>query len=983
MFFRSFNRLKGTTAVTIILLLSLLVLLILSVKDFTATSDEPVIEFVSFDPEEKLILYNDNRDLQIGKALEYLPDPENRLELEDILAPDRNSRFVPLWEERKTSKYFSYYDGVNEDMKAIWVRMNVEKIYGSEPVLLTTPFNSTIVSVYIAEESQNYRFTYHRIETPWRLFSNDPEIFIQLPGNMDISSPVYIKMETRFKRRLKLDFTAMKFADYTNESSLRFHSQGLFIGFFLAILVFHIILYIITQEEKYYYYILFMFFLMINRMLTTQISLWKYWAGMFYLENLIYSLVLAGLQISGLHFIRKTLVNRYDTRKISHLNRITNYLYVIYLIWAVLSGLIHLPHIYNQVIITIMVGINMIMVYQYISFALAKGNKSAKLYIIAFSPFFLFEILFTLAYPVYSFIQNFIPCLSIRYITDFIQCTVLAAAVGQDIVRYKTQKEISDQILRDRLENENRYLEHEVEERTKELQKAMTLAEFANSAKSRFLANISHELRTPLGGIIGFAELINKTEDPLLQKKYNQKILAESGHLLNLISDVLNLSRIESGNYEIESFPFVLTDTIQDSLAGQQVLIREKGLNYDLIMHKNLPDVVIGDPHRLRQVLLNLTNNAQKFTNKGGVKIVIGPVTSPIENTILIGFEIQDTGVGISASKAEMIFKPFYQVDHSNSRSHDGTGLGTTISKKLVELMGGEIGYTPNTPRGSIFWFNLPFEISSREMLPDNEPQSLIHGSGEILIVDDYQTNREITSTHLQSLGYTTSLAEDGYKAVSLCSQKKFDLILMDIHMPMLNGFDTVEKIEAKCPRNDTTPVLMLTAGGFEHEAKGRIEGNIRGIIYKPVQLNAISYQVAAILNPDSLEDAGEKPESSRTYRLEDFLGQFEKRQDGIDIFLGFLENCRKDLKSLNEDLRSEDFSSLHRKVHAIKGGALNLGLPELADTALYIEHFIKRKDFFTGGISDYDAHIIGDYIQKLSAGISEIERRYLTTIRG
>ena len=983
MFFRSLNRFKNTTAVAVILLACLMVLLALSIRDFTTTSDDPIIQFASFDPETELILYNDNRNIQIGKALEYLPDPDNNLELEDILEPDNNRQFVPLWREKVTSKYFSYFDGINDDMKAIWVRLNVEKIYNSEPVLLTTPFNSTIVSVYIAEEKKNYRYSYHRVETPWRLFSNDPEIYIQLPGNLDIESPVYIKMEARFKRRIKLDFTVMKFSDYTNESSLKFHSQGLFIGFFLAILVFHIILYLITREEKSFYYILFMFFLMINRMLTTQIILWKYWAGMFYLENIIYSFILAALQISGLHFIRKTLVDRYDTRRISHLNRITNYLYIIYLIWALLSGMIHLPHIYNQIIITVMVGINMVMVYQYIAFALSKGNKSAILYIIAFSPFFIFEILFTLAYPVYNFLQTFIPFIPIRYITDFIQCTVLASAVGQDIVRYKMEKEISDQILRDRLENENRYLEHEVEERTKELHKAVTLAEFANSAKSRFLANISHELRTPLGGIIGFAELINKTEDPLLQKKYNEKILAESGHLLNLISDVLNLSRIESGNYEIESIPFVLTDTIQGSLAGQKVLIKEKGLSFSLKLHKTLPDVVIGDPHRLRQVLLNLTNNAQKFTNKGGVRIVIQPVTSPIEKTILIGFEIQDTGVGISDTKAEMIFQPFYQVDHSSSRSHDGTGLGTTISKKLVELMGGEIGYTPNTPRGSIFWFNLPFEISSRDMLPDNKPQSLIHGIGEILIVDDYQTNREITSTHLQSLGYSTSLAEDGYKAISLCSQKKFDLILMDIHMPILNGFDTVEKIEDNCPLNDSTPVLMLTAGGFEHESKGRIKGNIRGIIYKPVQLNAISYQVAAILDPESLEDKEEKYNSSRAFHLDDFLAQFENRQDGMVIFRGFLDNCRKDMESLQEALPIQDFPALHRKVHAIKGGALNLGLPKLADTALYIEQFINRKDYFPEGISDYDEHIIRDYIRRMSTRISEIEKLYLTITRG
>ncbi len=927
------------------------------------------MQFVSFDPGEQLILFDNNQTLQIGKALEYLPDHDNKLELEDILSEEYNSRFRPLWDEGITSKYFPYYDGLNKDTQAVWVRLTIKDIYIPSPVLLTTPFNSTILHCYIPDNKGSYNVAYRRIEAPWRLFTNDPEIYIQLPTEISERTPVYIKMETRFKRRIKLEFSAMESRDYTNEFSLISNSKGMFIGFFAAILIFHIFLYIITKEEKYFYYILFMFFLMINRMITTHISLWKYWAGMFYLENLIYSLFLAGLQIFGLHFIRKTLVNRYDTRRMAYLNRITNHLYSLYIFWAILSGIMNIPHLYKQIIITIMVGINMIMVYQYIMFALAKGNRMAILYFIAFTPFFIFELLFTLAFPVYQMIQNLIPFMPIRYLTDFIQCTILAIAVGQDIVRYKVEKEISGQILRDRLQNENRYLENEVENRTRDLKEAISSAELANAAKSRFLANISHELRTPLGGIIGFAELINKTDDPAMQKQYNKKILAESGHLLNLISDVLNLSRIESGNYEIETSAFVLRDRVQDSLAGQAVLIREKGLEYDLILHDSLPEVVLGDPNRLRQVLLNLTNNAQKFTNKGYVKVVVQPVTSPIDNTILIRFEIKDTGVGISEQKAAKIFQPFYQVDHSISRNHDGTGLGTTISKKLVELMGGDIGYTPNHPRGSIFWFSLPFVIGSRENILPDENTQLIHGKGKILIVDDYQTNREITSTFLESLGYTTSLAEDGYKALSLCSREEYDLILMDIHMPMLNGYETVEKLAQNSPLNETTPVLMLTAGGFDDESKEKIRGNIKGIIYKPVQLKDISYQVAAILNPDALNEEEPVISGDRGFSFTDFLNQFENRKDGEEIFRGFLSHCRENLDSLFGDISCGDFISLHRKVHAIKGGALNIGLQELADKAGALEKYIKDTDY----LADRTGHQAEDHLKEEISGLYKL----------
>ena len=844
------KKLKRPVVTVSVLLLLLLTLLALFLRDLSDSSSSPIIQFRSYDPAEELILSNNTGSLQLGKAIEYLPDAENSLSLNDILSKEYNRQFSPLWEENITEKFFPYYDESGVDIESVWVRLTVEKIFSDKPVLLTTPFNSTIINAYIPDRTGSYTTSYRRIENTNRLFANDPEIYILLPNTLLKNSQIYIKMTARFKRRIKLDFSALKFESYTNEFSLKYHSKGIFTGFFAAILIFHIMVFLSSREEKYYYYILFIFFLMINRMITTQINLWKFWAGMFYLENFISSFVLAGLQIFGVHFIRNTLTNRYDTKKKNILDYVTNRLYIFYIIAAFLSGILYLPFQYKQIIIFTSISINTVLVYLYIIYGMSNGNRIAILYFLAFTPYFLVEAIFAIAPDIYAGIQSFIPYIEIRYLTDMIQSTLLAAAIGQDIVRYKREKDISNGMLRDRLQNENRYLEKEIEKRTTDLKEAITIAEYANNAKSRFLANISHELRTPLGGIIGFAELIDRTEDREVQHQYNKKILAESEHLLNLISDVLNLSRIESGDYEIEPSAFVLKEKVHESLAGQIILIKEKGLSFQLILSENLPEVLIGDHHRLRQVLLNLTNNAQKFTHKGQIRIVVEPVLPAMDDLVLIRFEIQDTGMGIPRQQADKIFQPFYQIDHSQSRNHDGTGLGTTISKKLVELMGGEIGYTPNTPTGSVFWFTLPFSVGSRDSLKKQEPEEPIKGSGKILIVDDYQTNREIASTYLQSLGYTPFTAEDGYKAVSLCHQIQFDMILMDIQMPMLNGYDTVEKIAGKCPMNEKTPVLMLTAGGFYDESKDRICGVIKGIIYKPVQLNNISLKVAEILNP-------------------------------------------------------------------------------------------------------------------------------------
>ena len=962
------NKKTASLAVIFLLVATFPFILFLTTREPTGTTERPLLQFASFDPEEKLTLLDSDKSLQIGKALEYLPDPENALNQNEVLGG--KYEFSPLWQEGKTTRVFPYYDGLGQDVKAVWVRFTIERVFDSTPVLLTTPFNSTIVTSYIPDDAGIYRATHSRIEDNWRLFSHDPEIYIQLPKTISAGTPVYLKMEARYNKRINLDVSVLSYNRYTNQFSQLYHTQGIFLGFFLAILMFHIFLYITTREIKYFYYILFMFFLMINRMIATHIALWKCWAGLFFLENLIDSFILAGVQIFGLHFIRKTLIERYQTGKILRLNRFTNHLYAGYLMWAAISGIANLPFLYKHYAAIIMVAIDAFIVFRYIALALAAGNRIAFLYLAAFAPFFFFELLHSLANPVYQHIQTLIPYLPLKYHVDFYQCSLLAFAVGKDILRYKSEKEISERKLRDRLLNENKYLEKEVERQTADLKDAITRAEYANTAKSRFLANISHELRTPLGGIIGFAELINNTNDWKMQRQYNRKILIESRHLLHLISDVLHLSRIESGNYEIDLSPFKLKEAVENSLAGQIMLIREKGLFFELEMGEDLPEVVTGDLQRLRQVLLNLTNNAQKFTHKGSVRVVVSSDSCLIDNSMLVRFEIQDTGVGIPRDNEEKIFQPFYQVDHKAFRNQVGTGLGTTISQELVELMGGEIGYKPNPIGGSIFWFTVPFSISSRDQLQEEDIREPIPGSGLILMVDDYQTNREITSTYLESLGYTTITAADGYEAISLCSKTRFDLLLMDIHMPMLNGYETVEKITWKCPLNEEVPVLMLTAGGFEDETNDRIKENIKGIIYKPVQLIDISRQVASILHPELA--VGKKPlpgPQSHVARVKNFLEQFEEKEEGIAIIREFINHSQYELAGREKLLRKEDFVSLHRLLHSIKGGSLNIGFQNLAVTTGNLEKKIKDLDFYKNGISPNEL----DYLKKQLILIEEI----------
>ncbi|MBA3002792.1 MAG: response regulator [Desulfurivibrio sp.] len=403
----------------------------------------------------------------------------------------------------------------------------------------------------------------------------------------------------------------------------------------------------------------------------------------------------------------------------------------------------------------------------------------------------------------------------------------------------------------DREKEYARKLESEIAKQTAELREANVRLEEISRLKSDFLANMSHELRTPMNAIIGFSELLSETPLAEDQLDYTRTIAQSAASLLSLINDILDLAKIEAGKLELEHLPFDLAEVIGNVAAMFKIPAREKGVVFTCKIDSNVPKRNMGDSNRLRQVLINLVGNAMKFTEQGGIDIEVA-YEREAAGRIVSRFSVRDSGIGIPADRVGAIFEKFTQADGSTTRKYGGTGLGLAICLQLVELMGGRLAVESEVGKGSTFYFVIPLEEAPAEIISLQEHKVIgrdkaAHG-GRILLVEDNAVNQRLASILITREGYEVEVASDGAEALEHLRHQPFDLVLMDVQMPNMDGMEAtrrIRKIEADPAQKQsyvglralTQPlgIVGLTAHARKEDETACYEAGMNGFLTKPI----------------------------------------------------------------------------------------------------------------------------------------------------
>jgi len=473
----------------------------------------------------------------------------------------------------------------------------------------------------------------------------------------------------------------------------------------------------------------------------------------------------------------------------------------------------------------------------------------------------------------------------------------------------------------------------------------------AQKAKELFLANISHEIRTPINGIAGMATLLSQSPNVNEQATYLHAIQSAANNLKVIINDLLDLASIESGKLKLEEIGFNLNDLLHSLVNTFSLQVVEKKIELQYQLDKNANQIFIGDPVRLNQILLNLISNAIKFTHSGTISINCH-VKKKETKKYLLTFEVQDTGIGIAKDKLNTIFESFSQADASVTRKYGGTGLGLTIVKQLVELQLGTIQVKSEEGIGSTFSFTIPYELGSR----DNIKGHLSKGSQllkkslkdySVLLVEDNDINRLYASSILKIWDCKIDIAENGYVAVEKIKNEDYDIVLMDVQMPVMDGFEATKAIRASAPPKNQVPIIALTANATHKDIEQCLACGMNDCIPKPFTPEDL-YNKLVRFKSGARRNLEPKTQSILPKKIVDltYLRNISNNNQKFidDMVAAFLESIPKSIEEIKMNTVAAEWTELARAIHKIKPALTLIGLHSSKEKALMLEDLAKQQ---------------------------------------